>query len=123
KCVAILLGEIRALAGLHAGGRADADVHRGRQAVRVFLRPFRAALAKALVAAADDVINARWPVPRRAPVPFHVTVETEQLAVLVEIDVVGVALAAGEQFGVAAVPVEAHDVTPGRLAARAEPVA
>src|SRR5690242_3645203 len=81
---------------LYSGRRADADIDNRRETVGVIFRPLRAALAKSVVAAADDVHDPDRPVPRHAPIPFHVAVEAEQFAVGVERDVVGVAEAGGE---------------------------
>ncbi len=67
--------------------------------------------------------SADRPVPRHSPIPFHVAVETEQFAIDIEGDVVGVALAGGEQFRVLPVEIHADDETAGRLFAGAEAVA
>ena len=87
----ILQRKFRARAENHAGRAADADDRSGGQAVEVVFRPLRAPFAKSLIAAADGMEGADRPVPRRAPVPFHVAVEAEQFAVGVEGDVVRVA--------------------------------
>src|SRR5436309_6313374 len=112
----------RAGAEFHACRRADPDVERGRQAVRIPVRPFGGAFAKTVIAAVDDVIDANGPIPRRAPVPFHVAVEAKPFAVWTEIDVVGVAETGGEQLNVLAVGIQARDETSGRFFAGAKSV-
>ena len=110
------------VAELNAGRRADADVDVRGQAVGIPDRPFGRAFAKPVIATADDVVDANRPIPRRAPVPFHVAVEAKQLAVRTEIDVVGIAETGGKQLDVPAVGVHARHETAGRFFAGAKAV-
>ena len=118
----ILRRELRAVAERHAGRAADPDDGDRRIAVGIVLGPLGAPLAEAAVAAAHRVEDADRAVPRSAPVPFHVAVEAEELAVGVERDVVGVALARGDELGILAVGIEPDDVAAGRLVIGAEAV-
>ena len=77
----ILRRELRAVAERHAGRAADPDDGDRRIAVGIVLGPLGAPLAEAAVAAAHRVEDADRAVPRSAPVPFHVAVEAEELAV------------------------------------------
>ena len=114
KGFAILLREIAFRAELHAGGRAEADIIRRRQAVRVVLRPFPGAGTPAVFAANDTVNDPRRPIPRRAPIPFHVAIEGEDFALRVEIKIVTVAEAGENEFPLTALRVGAQDVAAGR---------
>ena len=110
------------VAEFHACRRADPDVERGRQAVRIPVRPLGGAFAKAVIARADDVVDANGSIPGRAPVPFHVAVEAKQFAVRTEIDVVGIAETGGEQLNVLAIGIQARDETSGRFFSGAKSV-
>ena len=120
--VAVLLREFRLRGRDDSRGRADADVHHFRQTVRVVSRILRRAFAETLIAAAHDVIRARGPVPRRTPIPLHVAVEAQQLAVRVEADVVSVALTRGKQLRVLPLQIHAQHIAARRLAPRPEPI-
>ena len=119
----ILRRKLRARAEANSRGAADADVHRRRQAVVVILRPLARTLAEAMVRTARQMVHTYWAIPRRAPVPLHVTVKAEQLAIMIEGHAVGVALAARDEFAVLAIGVHAHHKSTRRLASRAEAVA
>ena len=118
----VFRGKFRAGAEDHAGRAADADIHRSRHAVRIILRPLRAAFAEALVAAAHALKRACGPIPRAAPVPFHVAIVAEQLAVRIERDVVIVALPGRKHLHVFSIEVHARHVAAGRFRACAESV-
>ncbi len=110
-------------AELDTGRRSDADIQRRGQAVGVPIGPLGASFAKAVVAAADNVVDADGPIPGHAPIPFHVAVEAEQFALAVEGDVIGVAETGGEKFTVPAIGIHARHESARRLLSRAEPVA
>jgi hypothetical protein len=105
-----------------AGRRRDADVDDAGQRVRVIRRPTPRARAPAVVAAARDVLDHRRPIPRQTDVPLHVGVERQQLAFVVERDVVLVAEAAREELPVLAVAIDAADPAAGRRDADRVPV-
>src|SRR6185437_13370462 len=113
----ILGGELGAEAVAHTGRRADADIHGGGQAVFIVSGPLAGAVTPAELRPADAVIYPRRPIPRHAPVPFHVAIEGEQFVVGVEGDVVGVAEDAEHDFEVLAVGVAAEDAAAGGHAA------
>src|SRR3954464_9112618 len=119
----ILGGKLRAGAKEHAGRAADADRGRRGEAVEIILRPLGGAFAEAGVTAANGVEDADRAIPGRTPVPFHVGVEAEELAISVEGDVVGIALARGEQLDILAVLVHAGDEAARRNLACAKAVA
>src|SRR5439155_21344563 len=96
-----------------SGRRADADVHDGAHGVGVVVGPLAGAVAPAELGRADAVVDADRPVPRHAPVVFHVGVEAEQFAVGVEGDVVGVAESSEHQLPLLAVGIGAEDVAAG----------
>ena len=109
----VFRGKLRAGAEDGAGRRAGADVDGAGQRVRIIRRPAAGTGAPAVVAAADDVVDAGGHVPRRAHVPLHVGVVGEELAVGIEGDVVLVAEAAGEELDAFAVRVGFADVAAG----------
>ena len=123
KRLLVLHREFRAGAETHAGRATDANRDGRGQAVGVIFRPFAAAFAESLVAAAHRMERANRAVPRIAPVPFHVAVEAKQFTVGIECNVVGVAFAGGEQFRVLAVEIHARDEAARRLLAGAKTVA
>ena len=117
---AVRLGKVAVGAKRHRRRRAEADVGIARQAVGKVSRPFVGTLPPAVVAAGDNVIDARRPVPRRALVPLHVSVVNEQLAVRIEGQAVGIAEAAGDHVPAFAVLVRADDMPRRRLDALVE---
>ena len=114
----ILGGELRAVTEGDTGGRAGADVHGGGQVVRIEFRVLAGAVAPAVFAAADDVVDAGRAIPRGVEVVLHVGVVREQVAGAVDGAAVDVAEAAGE--GLEGLPVLADAVDD---AARGEHVA
>ena len=68
------------------GGRAAADLQDARQTINV-VRWIGADLLPALVAADDPVVQPHRPIPRQAEVPFHVAVEAEQFAQIIQAEV------------------------------------
>src|SRR5436305_12452007 len=88
---AIFLRKLALGAEFHTRGRTDADIDSRWEAVGVILGPIGAAGTPAKFGARHAMINPRRPVPWQAPVPFHVAVEGEHLAVSIEVEVVGVA--------------------------------
>ena len=113
--VLIFRRKLRAVAERDAGRRAGADVRHGAEAVDVIVRPFAVAVAEAELGAADDVVDARRPIPGRADVPLHVGVVGEQLADAVEGDVEMVAQAHRDQLPLLAVGSHARDVALRRV--------
>src|SRR5690242_16478557 len=85
---AIFIGEIAFGAKLDAGRRADANVHDGPQAVRVIFRPIGRTGAPAVFSPGDAMNDARGTIPWQAPIPFHVAIEREHLAVRTEIEII-----------------------------------
>ena len=106
----------------HAGRRADADVDDGPEAVGVVFRPLAGAVSPAELGGAGAVVDTSRPIPGPAPIPLHVGVEGEQLAVAVEGEVVGVAEAAEHEVPLLAVRVGAEDEAAGGEAAGRETV-
>ena len=113
----VFRGELRAITKGGAGGRSGADVQRSRQVVIVELGILARAVAPAVFAAADDVIDACGAIPRRVEVILHVGVVGEEFAIAIHAAVEDVAKAAGEDFHVLALGIEAvndaarsHDV-------------
>ena len=76
----------------HSGRRTHADIHHRWQAVSVILGPLGAAFTIAVVTTTHCMERANRPIPWIAPVPFHITVKAEKLAIRVEGDVIVVAL-------------------------------
>ena len=111
--VLIFRWEFRARAEDRSGGRAGADVDGGGQRIGIISRPAAGSGAPAVVAAADDVIDAGGHVPRRSHVPLHVGVVGEELAVRIEGRVILVAEAAGEELDVFPVGIGFADVSAG----------
>ena len=74
-----------------------------------------------MVRAREAMQDPDGPIPRGAPIPFHVAVEGEQLAVLVEREVVGVALPGREQLRARTVRLHPEDVATRRLAPASKP--
>ena len=70
-----------------ARGRAGTDVQQRRHDVGTVSEQLARRFAEAVVAAADEMIDARRAIPRRADVPLHVTVVREEIAECVEGDV------------------------------------
>src|SRR5262249_39933835 len=106
-----------------AGRAANADVADGGQAVGIVAGPLGGSFAEAAVPRAGGVEDADGAIPGRAPVPVHVAVEAEQLAIGVEADVVGIALPRRVNLGVMPVEIHSGDEAAGRLLAGAESVA
>ena len=98
ECVLIFFRELRAVAKGVSGGRTSPDVDQAPVAVEVMVRPFARAVAEAKVRATDDVGQARGPIPRVAHVPFHVRVPSEQLADVIDLEVILIPHAAREQL-------------------------
>ena len=113
----VFRGELRAVAKGGAGGRSGADVQRRRQVVIVELGILACAVAPAIFAATDDVIDACGAIPRRVEVILHVGVVGKEFAIAIHAAVEDVAEAAGKDFHVLPLGIEAvndaarsHDV-------------
>src|SRR5687768_8819761 len=102
-------GELGAGAEGNAGGGAHSGVDDGAEGVGVVVGPLAGAVAPAVLAAAGDEVDADGSVPGGSGVPLHVGVVVEELAVGVEVDVVGVAESGGDDFPGFAVGVGARD--------------
>ena len=107
-------GELGADAVAHAGRRTDADIEEAAEAIEVEGRPNAGARTPAELRRARAVVEANGTIPRHAPVPFHVAIEGEQLAIGIERDVVGVAETAEHQLPGLALRIGADDVAAGR---------
>ena len=109
----VFFWEIAFRAEFHTRRRTEADVHRRGQAVRIIIWPFPRARAPAVFAAGHAMNDAGRPIPRRAPVPFHVAVECEYFPRRTEIKIIRVAKAAQHQF-----PFFSFRIRPQNVAAR-----
>ena len=110
---ALIFGrELRAITELGASGAADADVDSG-EAVWIISGPFAGAGAPAVFAAGDGVVHARGTIPRSAPIPFHIGIEHEDLAIAIESEVVGIAETGAEEVPGFAIEIGANDVAAG----------
>ena len=107
-------GELRAVAEGGADRRAGADVDERREAVGQRRRPLAGTGTPAELAATRGMVDARRPIPRRPEIPLHVGVVDEHLAVGVEGEVVGIAVAAGPDFPLLAIGIGADDIAPRR---------
>ena len=96
--ILVLRRELRAVAEDHAGGRSGADVDDRAERVAVVIGPLGGAVAPAELRPADGVVHARGAIPRRVHVPLHVGVVGEDLPVAVEVDVVLVPEAGGDDL-------------------------
>src|SRR3954467_15744547 len=107
--------EFCAVAEGNACQRTDADVKGGRQNIRIISRPLGGAFAEAVLAARNQVVNAGGAIPRHAPIPFHVAVESKHFAVTIERKVIRVAHAAGDYLPVLSILIAAQNESPRRL--------
>ena len=110
----VLGGKLRAVAEGGADRRAGADVDERREAVGQRRRPLAGTGTPAELAATRGMVDARRPIPRRPEIPLHVGVVDEHLAVGVEGEVVGIAIAAGPDFPLLAIGIGADDIAPRR---------
>src|SRR5436305_3451961 len=101
KCeqsLSIFLREIALRSELNAGRRADADVNHGRQTVGVIFRPFGGTRAPAVLARGNTMNDSRRPIPRQAPVPFHVAVKAEDFPIRTEIEIISISKSSQKQL-------------------------
>ena len=92
KCLLVLHGEFCTGTEDNTCRTTDADRRRLRQAIRIIVRPLRAAFSEAVIATTNGMENMDRPIPGHSPVPFHITVEAKQFAVGIETNVIRVAL-------------------------------
>ena len=116
--LAVLGRELGAVAEGHASGRTQAHIEHRRHAVFPAHRELLGTGAPAEIRAALHEANANGPVPRGAGVPLHVGIEGEQVAFVVEVRVVSVAAAGGQQF-----PLLAFEIRLRRPGARGQDIA
>ena len=107
-------GELCAVAEGHANRRTGADVGQRRQAVGEAGGPLAGAAAPAEFAAAGGMVDTRRPVPGGAEIPFHVGVVDKHLAVGIEGEVVGIAIATGPHLPRLSLRIGAHDIAARR---------
>ena len=96
--VLILCRKQRSEPGDDARRTTRSHLDKRRHNVRAIAWQLARGLAEAVVAAADDVVNARGSVPRRAGIPLHVTVIGEEIAQRVERGVEVIAHAVGDHL-------------------------
>ncbi len=93
--ITIPLGKLVVLVKHAPRRRTAAHVEDARKAIQVIGR-IGADLLPTLVAANGPMIQAHRPIPRQSDVPFHVAVETEQLAQIIHAQVRWIASAGGK---------------------------
>src|ERR1043166_7397443 len=76
----ICLREIAFRSEFHPSWRTNANVKNRRQAISVICGPFSRSRAPAVFAALHAMNDARGPIPREPPIPFHIAVKGEHLA-------------------------------------------
>ena len=113
--VVVVVGELGAVAEEDGGGGGEADVDDAGEGVGVVSGPATGAAPPAIVGSGDDLEDAGGHVPGGADVALHVGVEGEEVAVLVEGDVEGIAEAGGDELDVGAVWLHGEDVAGGEF--------
>ena len=108
-------GELGAVAEEDGGGGREADVEDAGEGVGVVGGPATGAASPAVVGSRDDLEDAGGHVPGGADVAFHVGVEGEEVAVLVEGEIEGIAEAGGDELDVGAVWLHGEDVAGGEF--------
>ena len=114
ECLLVIDGKTASGSKFHPGGRALADIDRGLGVVRMIREiwwPASGHGSPTKVRPAAQVLDLRGAIPWSSHVEFRIGIISERLAIRVEVDAVGIAQSATEDFPVGSVRIHANDMT------------